>query len=164
MSAFGQNGSSWTSFQGTDGLSRRSVIDFCLCSADLLPSISSFVVGTCNDWSDYGPLALTLVPSSEDSLWRSMSTSSLSMATAQPVLSSNTALDRLLIHTLDAKLSPQQALQKLYGAVFCDTEAIIVTQMVLLYQMVLHLLPQELVFTLDPVALSMPHFVYQASR
>jgi exonuclease III len=60
MSPFASTTSSWTSFQGASGNTRRTVVDFCLCATMLLLQVSTFCIGGHNNWSDHAPLHVTL--------------------------------------------------------------------------------------------------------
>lgn len=119
-SQYGIGNDSWTSFQGADGLSRRSVIDLCFASPTALPLVTGFQVESPAGWSDHSPLILTLrCPML--GLSRA-NTSDTAPAFVRPPLPTETPLDRRLIETLHSVPSADERLIKLYGPALLVTE------------------------------------------
>lgn len=115
VTSLGASNGQWTSYQGADGVSRRSVIDYCLCNNSMKQKILRFSVGRKEVWCDHAALVVYLeapfdvLPPRVQLLPKKLK---------RMVLPSETFLDKLLIEILDS--SSDDPIASTYGKVYAD--------------------------------------------
>ncbi|PBK67635.1 hypothetical protein ARMSODRAFT_976410, partial [Armillaria solidipes] len=100
VSSLGDNGM-WTSFQGLSEDSRRSVIDYALCSASALSTVSSLSILPRLGWSDHEQLVLVIKSDSHHN------PEHYHPKRPRSPLPTASELDRLLIQVIEYQPSPE---------------------------------------------------------